>query len=73
LSVATQWSQRALEYHRSPQVLDTYARLLYKQGQTDLATSIMTEAITMQQKEGYPTKDFDITLTKMKNKKPLDP
>jgi hypothetical protein len=72
LSVATQWSERALEFHRSPQVLDTYARLLYKQGQADKAITIMTEAISLQQKEGYPTKDFDQTLDKMKNKKVLD-
>lgn len=72
LSVATEWAERALEFYKSPQVLDTYARLLYKLNQADKAVKTISEAIALQQKRGFPTKEYDIVLDKMKNKKPLD-
>jgi hypothetical protein len=71
ISAATVWAEKALEFYKAPEVLDTYARLLYKQNQTAKAIEIMSEAIAIQKKRGYPTIDYDIVLGKMKNKSPL--
>jgi len=66
LTIATGWAKKALQFYKTPQVLDTYAKLLYKQNQKEQAVDIMNEAITLQQKHGLPTKEFDISLEKMK-------
>jgi len=66
LTIATGWAKKALQFYKTPQVLDTYAKLLYKQNQKEQAIDIMNEAITLQQKHGLPTKEFDISLEKMK-------
>ena len=71
ISEATTWAEKALEFYKAPEVLDTYARLLYKQNKTTKAIEIISEAIALQQKRGYPTVDYDIVLGKMKNNAPL--
>jgi hypothetical protein len=71
ISAATIWAEKALEFYKTPEVLDTYARLLYKQNKTAKAIEIISEAIALQQKRGYPTIDYDIVLGKMKNNSPL--
>ncbi len=37
LSIATEWAKKGLDFYESPEALDTYARLLYKQGQKEKA------------------------------------
>jgi hypothetical protein len=71
LSIATEWSKKALELYRNPEYLDTYAKLLYKQNQNDKAVDAINEAIALQQKRGYPTKRYDAVLDAIKNEKPL--
>ena len=71
ISAATTWVEKALEFFKTSELLDTYARLLYKQNKTARAIEIISEAIALQQKRGYPTKDYDIVLGKMKNNTPL--
>ena len=71
LVIATKWAEKALQFYTSPEILDTYARLLYKQNQATKAIKTMSEAISLQQKRGYPTREYDTALEKMKNKTPL--
>jgi hypothetical protein len=71
LSIATDWAKKALQFYKSPQVLDTYAKLLYKQNQKEQAIEMMNEAIDLQQKHGLSTKQFDTSLEKMKTGKTL--
>lgn len=66
LSIATEWVKKALEFYESPQALDTYAKLLYKDGQKSEAIAQMEKAITVQKKRGFPAKAYDGTLAKMK-------
>ena len=65
LSIATEWSKRALEFYESPEVLDTYAKLLYKQNQKSAALEQMEKAIALQKKRGFATKSYETTLAKM--------
>ena len=71
LSIATDWAKKALQFYKSPQVLDTYAKLLYKQNQKEQAIEMMNEAIDLQQSHGLSTKQFDTSLEKMKTGKTL--
>ena len=70
-SIATEWSEKALLFYRSPEILDTYAKLLYKQNKNDKAIEVMNEAIALQQKKGFPTTTYDADLDAIRNKKPL--
>lgn len=67
LSVATGWAKKALEFYESPEALDTYAKLLYKQAQKSAAIEQMEKAIALQRKRGFPTKDYEAALAKMNN------
>ena len=71
LSIATEWSKRALEFYESPEALDTYARLLYKQNQKAAALETMKKAVEVQKKHGFPTKKYDEVLVKMTGNAPL--
>ena len=66
LSVATEWSAKALTFYESPEILDTYARLLYKQGEKDKAIAIEMNAIKLKQQRGFPVKELETILEKMK-------
>ena len=66
LSIATEWSKRALAFYESPEVLDTYAKLLYKQGQKKAAEEVMEKAISLHEKHGFPAERFKAVLEKMK-------
>ncbi len=72
LSIATEWAVKAIDFYKSPQDLHTYARLLYKQNQNIKAIEVISEAIALQQKLGYPTTEYDSILLKIKNRSPLD-
>ena len=71
LSVATEWIKKALEFDRTPEVQDTYAHLLYKQAQKDKAIEMETAAIELRRKRGYPTKEYEAVLDKMKKGLPI--
>ncbi len=65
LSIATEWAKRALEFYESPETLDTYAKLLYKQNQKTEAIEEMTKAVDLQKRRGFPAKNYEATLAKM--------
>ena len=66
LSIATQWAKRSLEFMESPETLDTYAHLLYKQGQKDFAIETEQKAIDMRKKRGFPITEYQKDLDIMK-------
>ena len=66
LNTALGWSERANMFYKSSRSLDTYARLLYKTGNKDHAINAENEAVELQSKSGYPTKQFDEILVNMK-------
>ena len=72
LSTATEWAIRSILLFKKPGALDTYARLLYKQGQKEKAIEIETEARSMWLTQKFPAKGYDRVLDKMKNNLPLD-
>lgn len=72
LSTATEWAIKAVSFFKKPGVLDTYARLLYKQGQKEKAIEIETEARGIWLAQKFITKEYDSVLDKMKNNLPLD-
>ena len=65
LALATRWVQKGLEFYESPAALDTYSRLLYKQGQKQAAIEAQRRVIELRKKQGYPTKEYETTLEKM--------
>jgi hypothetical protein len=66
LKTALGWSERANMFYKSSRSLDTFARLLYKTGKKNHAINAETEAVALQSKLGYPTKQFDEILLNMK-------
>jgi thioredoxin-related protein len=68
ISSALKWSARSLEFNESAASLDTYARLLYKNGQRDSAIYYQQKAVELQKKNGYKAVEFETVLKKMKNK-----
>jgi hypothetical protein len=71
LSVATEWIKKGLEFYKTPAALDTYSRLLYKQGQKQAAIEAQQMAIEQRKKQGFPTKEYEIVLEKMKKSRSL--
>ncbi|HYO22369.1 MAG TPA: hypothetical protein VER36_08170 [Flavisolibacter sp.] len=67
LSIATEWSKRALEFFESPDALLTYAKLLYKQNRKEEAQEKIARAIELEKKRGLPTKTLEAVLEKMKS------
>ncbi|HEX8316310.1 MAG TPA: DUF255 domain-containing protein [Flavisolibacter sp.] len=67
LSIATEWSKRALDFFEWPDALLTYTKLLYKQNQKEEAFEKIAKAIEMEKKRGLPTKTFEAVLEKMKS------
>lgn len=68
ISSALKWSARSLEFNESPASLDTYARLLYKNGQRDSAIYYQEKAVALEKQRGYKATTFEVALKKMKNK-----
>ncbi len=66
LSIATEWAKKGLDIYESPEALDTYAKLLYKQGQKEKAIDTETNAIALRKQRGYNTKDYEAIVEKMK-------
>jgi hypothetical protein len=71
LSIAGEWAEKALQLSRNHFILDTYAKVLYKENKTEKALEIINEAIALQRKQGYPTKDYEAVLEAMKSKRAL--
>jgi hypothetical protein len=66
LSIATEWVKKGLDFFETPEALDTYSRLLYKQGQKQAAIDIQQKAIALRKQRGFPVKEFELILEKMK-------
>lgn len=71
LAMATQCAEEALEFYKSPEILDTYGKLLYKQNQQAKAMEMMQKAIAMQKERGYPATNYERVLAIMKAGNPL--
>lgn len=71
LLTALQWSERALEFFESPQILDTYAHLAYRLGNRKGALEAAERAVGLRQKMGYPTGDYESVLKRIKANEPL--
>jgi hypothetical protein len=69
LDYALQWSTRALEFYKSPEALDTHARLLYVTGKKEDAIKFEDEAIALRKKMGYSAAEFEKVLENMKSGK----
>jgi hypothetical protein len=72
LSVATEWVTKGLEFFKSPEILDTYSRLLYKQNQKAKAIELQQEAIALRKQRKYSTREYDLILDKMKKNAIVD-
>ncbi|MCW3074315.1 MAG: hypothetical protein JWP69_1384 [Flaviaesturariibacter sp.] len=72
LSVATEWIKKGLAFYSSPEALDTYSRLLYKQGQREKAMDMQAEVLAIRKHRGYSTKEQEALLAKMKAGNQID-
>jgi hypothetical protein len=66
---ALSWSKRAAEIYEGPEIMDTYARLLYKTGNTEEAVDWETKVIAKLKEVRRPTTDYEKVLEQMKAKK----
>ncbi|MES2514237.1 MAG: hypothetical protein V4580_08825, partial [Bacteroidota bacterium] len=58
LTKATTWAKAACDLDKNYANLDTYAAVLYKAGQKDLALKTANEAIELAKKEKYTQEDY---------------
>lgn len=72
LAIATNWAQRAMELFNKAGIMDTYARLLYKQGQKQKAIEVQTRARDLWVARKFSPRQYDIVLDKMKRNVALD-
>ncbi|MEJ7671484.1 MAG: hypothetical protein WKF59_01885 [Chitinophagaceae bacterium] len=72
LSIATEWAKKGLEFYKSPEILDTYSRLLYKQNQKAKAIELQHEAIAVRKQRKFSTKEYDVILAKMVKGETID-
>lgn len=68
---ALQWSKRANEFYESPEAMDTYARLLYKTGNSTEAAAWMEKVIALNKKRGFPVTESEAVLVNMKQGKAI--
>ncbi|MDQ6609641.1 MAG: DUF255 domain-containing protein [Bacteroidota bacterium] len=66
LAKATQWIKKAIEFQETPEALDVYAHLLYKQAQITEAIEKEERSIEMKKKINFSTKTNEETLDNMK-------
>ena len=71
IAMASEWAEKALEFYKSPEIMDTYSKLLYKQNLPAKAIEMMQKAIAMQKERGYSAANFETVLAKMKAGNPL--
>lgn len=72
LMMATKWVEKGLEFYESPEALHTYAHLLYKQGKVTEAVEKLDRTIAIRKERGYPVKEYETLLQKMKKGAALD-
>lgn len=71
LAKATQWIEKAMCAAESPEILDVYARLLYKQRQTEKAVAAEKKAIEGKKKMKFAVGDYEAALRQMQSGRPL--
>jgi len=64
-----QWSKRANEFYESPEAMDTYARLLYKTGNSTEAAVWMEKAIALKKKRGFTVTESEAILVNIRQGK----
>lgn len=69
---ALAWIKRAVEIFPTANNQDTYARILYRSGQTALAISYEEKAVEASQKQGIERKEWQTIIEKMKRNEPVD-
>jgi thioredoxin-related protein len=65
IAQALNWSKKSIEGKNDPMLIDTYANLLHKTGNTAEAIKWQKKAIELLKSEGEDTEDFEDTLAKM--------
>ena len=66
LSIAIDWATRGLTLYETPEIMDTYSRLLYKQGQKQKAIAMMNNAISLKKEKGFAATEQEAVLKKMR-------
>ncbi len=69
---ALKWAAHALSFAETPEITDTYARLLYKIGRTNEAVAKEERAIELLKIRNSNTSEYEAVLAKMKKVKPID-
>ncbi|HPD68453.1 MAG TPA: hypothetical protein PLI27_10305, partial [Ignavibacteriales bacterium] len=70
LNKAEKWIKIALEQNeKSPELLDTYANILFAQGDTKKAIEIEERALNIAKEKNLDIKGYEETLQKFKSKK----
>jgi tetratricopeptide (TPR) repeat protein len=72
LEKAISWAKRAIQVYESPEAMDTYARLLYKTGDTSKATEWQEKAIHIFKARKRNTHHYEEVLSKMKEGKTVE-
>jgi hypothetical protein len=73
LKKALAWAKRSLDFYESPEAMDTYARILYKTGNSPEAIKWQKRAIEIYKERKFPAKEFEQILAKMeRGEKQLD-
>jgi hypothetical protein len=67
LNTALTWAKRANEFYETAESMDTYARLLYKTGNSQAAIEWETKAVNLFKQRGSSTDEYEKILAKMKN------
>lgn len=65
LKKALVWAKRSLDFYESPEAMDTYARILYKTGNSQEAIKWQKRAIEIYKERKFPAKEFEQVLAKM--------
>ncbi|MBS4044411.1 MAG: hypothetical protein KGZ59_11385 [Chitinophagaceae bacterium] len=67
-NLALKWSKKSIEFEKNYAVLDTYARLLYRNNKIDEAITYELEAIKLAKEMKAKTTEFEQVLQNMNNK-----
>ncbi len=63
---ASGWAAYGLSIYKSPDLFDTYARLLYMEGKTEAAIEAQEKAVSIMQAAQHPSTKFVKVLEAMK-------
>jgi hypothetical protein len=67
LSNALRWAKRANEFFETPEIMDTYARILYKTNNKSLAIEWENRAIDLMKRRNFSAAEYEKVLEAMKN------